>query len=66
MNATTGTAGRVATPAQAQLYADAGAHYRPEILLQPESIADVVANICALPDTAEVTELSIRPAIRSY
>jgi NAD(P)-dependent dehydrogenase (short-subunit alcohol dehydrogenase family) len=58
--------GRVATPAQEQLYADAGAHYRPELLLQPESIADVVANICALPDTAEVTELSIRPAIRSY
>lgn len=63
---TTLYAGRVATPAQAQLYAEAGAHYQPELLLQPESVADVVANICALPDTAEVTDLSIRPAIRSY
>lgn len=58
--------GRVATPAQARLYADAGAHYQPELLIQPESIADLVAGICALPDTAEVTDVSIRPAIRSY
>ena len=56
---TTLYAGRVATPAQAQLYAEAGVSYRPELLLQAESIADVVANICALPDTAEVTDLSI-------
>jgi NAD(P)-dependent dehydrogenase (short-subunit alcohol dehydrogenase family) len=63
---TTLYAGRVATPAQAQLYAEAGVSYRPELLLQAESIADVVANICALPDTAEVTDLSIRPAIKSY
>jgi NADP-dependent 3-hydroxy acid dehydrogenase YdfG len=58
--------GRVATPAQERLYADAQAHYQPALLLQPESIADVVATICALPDTAEVTDLAIRSAIKSY
>ena len=63
---TTVYAGRVATPTQARLYAEAAIDYHPELLLQPESVAEVVVNVCALPDTAEVTDLSIRPAIKSY
>jgi len=58
--------GRTATSLQAALYAKAGAEYRPELLLQPEDIASVVLNAITLPRTAEVTDISIRPMLKSY
>jgi NADP-dependent 3-hydroxy acid dehydrogenase YdfG len=41
-----------------------GKPYRPEQLLQPEDVASVVLNALSLPQTAEVTDIHIRPAIK--
>jgi NADP-dependent 3-hydroxy acid dehydrogenase YdfG len=43
-----------------------GKEYRPELLLQPEDIAEVVINALMMPLTAEVTNINIRPRIKSY
>jgi NADP-dependent 3-hydroxy acid dehydrogenase YdfG len=58
--------GRVATPRQEAIYAKQGSDYSPELLLQPESVASVVLNALMLPRDAEVTEISIRPLVKSY
>jgi NADP-dependent 3-hydroxy acid dehydrogenase YdfG len=58
--------GRTATPRQERIYAKNGQEYHPERLLQPEDIASVVINALALPRTAEVTDISIRPMLKSY
>jgi NADP-dependent 3-hydroxy acid dehydrogenase YdfG len=58
--------GRTATPRQELLYAKNGKEYHPELLLQPEDIASVVINALTLPRTAEVTDISIRPLLKSY
>ena len=53
--------GRTATPLQEAIHKGEGKAYRPEKLLQPGDVADVVLACLSLPDTAEVTELHIRP-----
>lgn len=58
--------GRTATPMQAAIYETEGRTYRPELLLQPEDVAAVVINALSLPRSAEVTEISMRPLIKSY
>jgi NADP-dependent 3-hydroxy acid dehydrogenase YdfG len=58
--------GRTATARQARIFQSEGRDYRPELLLQPEAIADVVIQALALPPTAEVSDIHIRPAIKSY
>jgi NADP-dependent 3-hydroxy acid dehydrogenase YdfG len=58
--------GRTATPRQEAIYAKSGQEYHPERLLQPEDIASVVINALTLPRTAEVTDISIRPLLKSY
>ena len=58
--------GRTAGPMQAALYAREGKAYRPELLLQPEDVAQVVLHTLGLPRTAEVTEISMRPLTKSY
>jgi len=58
--------GRTATPRIETLHAKEGRPYRPELLLQPEDIASVVLNALALPWTAEVMNVSIRPMQKSY
>ena len=58
--------GRTATPRQKSLYEKRGNEYRPELLLQPEDIASVVINSLTLPRSAEVTDISIRPLLKSY
>ena len=40
--------------------------YKPELPLQPEDIATMVVAALALPSTAEVTDISIRPMLKSY
>jgi NADP-dependent 3-hydroxy acid dehydrogenase YdfG len=57
--------GRTATPRQKRLHQQENKHYRPESLLQPEDIASVVAHCLALPRTAEVTDIHIRPMIKT-
>ena len=58
--------GRTATSRQETLYATEGKQYRPELLLQPEDIATMVIAVLTLPRTAEVTDISIRPMLKSY
>lgn len=57
--------GRTATPRQKRLHRQENKRYRPESLLQPEDIASVVSHCLALPRTAEVTDIHIRPMIKS-
>ena len=57
--------GRTASPTQERLHALEGRQYKPERLLQPEDIAAVVVNALGLPGTAEVTEIRIRPMVKS-
>ena len=58
--------GRTATPRMAALFAKEGRPYRPELLMQPEDIAAMVIQALTLPARAEVTDISIRPALKSY
>jgi len=58
--------GRTATPRIEDLYLSDQKTYQPELLLQPVDIASVVVNALALPRTAEVTNISIRPFVKSY
>jgi len=53
--------GRTATPRQAAIYQMEGRTYQPELLLQPEDIAEAVVGALSLPRTAEVTDLHLRP-----
>jgi NAD(P)-dependent dehydrogenase (short-subunit alcohol dehydrogenase family) len=57
--------GRTAGDMQAKLHAEEGKPYRPDLLLQPEDVASVVLGVLRLPRTAEVTDINIRPAIKS-
>jgi NADP-dependent 3-hydroxy acid dehydrogenase YdfG len=58
--------GRTATARISTLHEKEGRDFTPELLLQPEDVASVVLNILTLPWTAEVTNLSIRPMLKSY
>ena len=58
--------GRTATPRQASIYQSQGWTYQPELLVQPDDVASIVVGALTLSRTAEVTELTIRPAIKSY
>ena len=58
--------GRTATPRIASLHELEGRSFQPEVLLQPDDIASVVVNALSLPWTAEVTDISIRPMLKSY
>ena len=57
--------GRTATPAQARIHALEGKDYRPERLLEPEDIPDVVRQVLAAPPTAEITDVRVRPVLKS-
>jgi NADP-dependent 3-hydroxy acid dehydrogenase YdfG len=58
--------GRTATERQKRLYERAGKAYHPELLMQPEDIAGMVIAALTLPRTAEVTDIAMRPAVKSY
>ena len=53
--------GRTATPMQQELFQLEGREYRPELLIQPDDVAEIVGCVLALPRTVEVTELAMRP-----
>ena len=57
--------GRTATPMQSEIFKNAGVPYVPEVLLQPEDVAEVVLDVLRLSRTAEVTDIHVRPAIKS-
>lgn len=56
--------GRTATPRQEGIFADEGARYVPERLLQSSDVAGAVLFCLSLPQNAEVTDLYIRPRIK--
>jgi NADP-dependent 3-hydroxy acid dehydrogenase YdfG len=58
--------GRTATARQGRLHEKEGKPYRPELLMQPEDVASMVLAALTLPRTAEVTEISMRPMLKSY
>jgi len=58
--------GRTATPRQAQLYAMRHQEYKPGLLLQPEDVASITLSALSLPRTAEVTDIAMRPLLKSY
>jgi NADP-dependent 3-hydroxy acid dehydrogenase YdfG len=53
--------GSTATPMQAAVRAQQKCAYDPARLIQPEDVAEMVAAVLALPRTAEVTDVVIRP-----
>lgn len=53
--------GRTATPMQEEVHRYEGKVYDPERFLQPRDVAATVLNALALPRTAELTDLHIRP-----
>ena len=55
--------GRTATERQRKIFRDEGRPYKPEQLLQPEDIATLIVDALALPRTAEVMDLRIRPMV---
>ncbi|MCM0590715.1 MAG: SDR family oxidoreductase [Gloeotrichia echinulata DVL01] len=57
--------GRTATPLQASIHEIEGKLYHPENLMQPEDLASVVINALSLPRTTEVTDINIRPFLKS-
>ena len=58
--------GRTATPRMKALYQAEGRPYQPELLLQAEDIAQIVLDALLLPRTAEITDIQVRPQIKSY
>src|SRR6185437_199921 len=57
--------GRTATEMQAQIHRKEERLYRPELLLQPADVASVIMNALLLPRTAEVTDVHVRPMVKS-
>ena len=58
--------GRTASPMQAAVYAMEHKAYHPELLMQPEDVASVAIHALTLPRSIEVTEISMRPLVKSY
>jgi len=58
--------GRTASARQARIFALEGRAYSPSLLVQPEDVADMVLAAVCLPRTAEVTEIRMRPMVKSY
>lgn len=57
--------GRTASPMQEEIYKTEGREYNPERLLQPEDVASTIISALSLPRTAEVTDINIRPFLKS-
>jgi NADP-dependent 3-hydroxy acid dehydrogenase YdfG len=58
--------GRTATRRIAKVFKSEGRSFNPALLLQPDDVAETVLYALSLPPTAEVVDLTIRPAIKSY
>ena len=56
--------GRTATSRQEKIFAMEGRTYTPERLMQPADVGLVVLAALALPRTAEMTSVSLRPAMK--
>jgi len=58
--------GRTATRRMQGIFRSEQRDYRSELLLQPDDVADTVLYVLSLPPRAEVVDLTIRPALKSY
>jgi len=57
--------GRTASPMQAAVHAYEGKPYRPELLMQPQDVAEMAVHALTLARTAEVTDISMRPLLKT-
>jgi NADP-dependent 3-hydroxy acid dehydrogenase YdfG len=57
--------GRTATPMQEAMTRWERRKYRSDLLLQPEDVASAVVHCLPLPRTAEVTDISMRPMLKT-
>jgi len=57
--------GRTASPMQEAVHRSEEKAYSPERLLQPGDVAAMVLAALALPRTAEVTDLMLRPMLKT-
>jgi NADP-dependent 3-hydroxy acid dehydrogenase YdfG len=53
--------GRTHSPMQAAIYHQEGRMYQPELLIQPEDVAETVLQTLTISHTAEITDVNIRP-----
>ena len=58
--------GRTATARQARIFRQEGRPYRPELLVQPDDVGEIVVAALRLPRTVEVTAIHMRPLVKSY
>lgn len=58
--------GRTATEMQETVYKIEGREYRPELLMQAEDIAVTVINALTIHSSAEITDIHIRPFLKSF
>src|SRR5579884_126408 len=53
--------GRTATPMQQEVHRFEGRPYRGETLIQPEEVADLLVNLLSVQNSAEVTDITLKP-----
>jgi NADP-dependent 3-hydroxy acid dehydrogenase YdfG len=58
--------GRTATARQATIFSTEHRPYKPEALIQPEDVANVIVYLAKLPQSSEITEITMRPRLKSY
>lgn len=58
--------GKTATAMQKAVFKMEGKEYKPEYLLQSENVAATVINALRMPRSAEITNIHIRPFLKSY
>lgn len=57
--------GRTASPMQEAVFKMEGRDYHPERLMQPEDVAEIILTAIALPRSAEITDISVRPLTKT-
>ena len=58
--------GRTATPMQAHVHDIESRPYKPELLIQPEDVFEILAQTLTIPRTVEITDIHFRPLVKSY
>ncbi|MEJ2008188.1 MAG: SDR family oxidoreductase [Acidobacteriota bacterium] len=56
--------GRTATPMQQEVHRFEGKAYRGERLIQPEEVAALLAGVLSIQQSAEITEITLRPMLK--
>ena len=59
-------AGRTATPGMKRIFEMENMPYRPELLLQASDIASTIISALEMPRSAEITDIHVRPLVKSY